>query len=124
LPRLVIAIHTEVDRLLVIVDTGGAYFVCDPMTANLMQLSHRESIGTNDLIIRGYRYRGDLYRTRIQFVASKGESFDLDVTAFVPRLPPGDEWHFPSFLGLQGCLEFIRFAVDPATNTFFFGPLA
>jgi hypothetical protein len=120
----VVAIRTEADQLLAIVDTGGAYFVCDPMTANLMRLPHGESIGTNNLIIRGYRYRGDLYRTRIQFVASKGESFDLDVTAFVPRLLPDEEWHFPSFLGLQGCLEFLRFAIDPATNTFFFGPVA
>jgi hypothetical protein len=123
LPRIVLSLWVGNSRIAAIVDTGGAYFICSPAWAELLGVSLGEPIGTDDLIIRGYRYRGDLYRTRIQFVASKGESFDLDVTAFVPRLLPGDEWHFPSFLGLQGCLEFLRFAVDPATNTFFFGPL-
>jgi len=30
---------------------------------------------------------------------------------------------FPSFLGLTGFLERIKFAADPNTDTFYFGPL-
>jgi hypothetical protein len=32
-------------------------------------------------------------------------------------------WMHPSILGLSGCLEALRFAVDPKTNLFYFGPL-
>jgi hypothetical protein len=124
LPRVVLFVWVGDFRVATIVDTGGAYFVCSPDSAELAGLNRTEPIGSDELIIRGTRYRGDLYRISIQFVAAKGESLNLDVTAFVPRLLPDEEWHFPSFLGLQGCLEFLRFAVDPATNTFYFGALA
>jgi hypothetical protein len=123
LPRIVLSIAVGRLRVAAIVDTGEAYFICAPELAQALDLSRYESLGTNDLIIRGIKYRGDLYRVDIQFLADAGTSLDLAVTAFVPRLLPGEEWHFPSFLGLQGCLEFLRFAVDPASNTFFFGPL-
>jgi hypothetical protein len=123
LPRVVLFVWVSDVRVTTIVDTGGAYFICSPDSAELTGLTRAEPIGADDLIIRGYRCHGDLYRTSIQFVAAKGESLNVDVTAFVPRLLPGEEWHFPSFLGLQGCLEFIRFAVDPVSNAFFFGPL-
>ena len=34
-----------------------------------------------------------------------------------------ERWgELPSFLGLMGCLERMRFAVDPLDNTFYFGP--
>lgn len=120
--RMVLSIKTGSAQVLASVDTGGAYFVCDPDVAKTLGLSSHEAIGTEQLIIRGIKYSGDLYRVDIQFLADAGTSLNVDVTAFIPRLRPGDEWHFPSFLGLQGCLEFIRFAVDPASNTFFFGP--
>jgi len=32
-------------------------------------------------------------------------------------------WNLPSFMGLSGCLERIRFAVDSATDTFYFGAI-
>jgi len=124
LSRIVLSLWVGDSRIAAIVDTGGAYFVCPPAWAELLGVGRGEPIGRDELIIRGIRYRGDLYRTDIRLRADEGRSLNLDVTAFVPRLLPGDEWHFPSFLGLQGCLEFMRFAVDPATNTFFFGPVA
>lgn len=76
----------------------------------------------NSLTVRGIKYQGQLYRLPIKFLAAEGESFELEVTAFIPHLEPGQEWLFPSFLGLQGCLEFLRFAVDPGANVFYFGP--
>jgi len=123
LPRVVLSLWVGDSRIVAIVDTGGAYFICPPAWAELLGVSLGEPIGSEELIIRGIRYRGDLYRTGIRLRAGEGASLNLDVTAFVPRLLPGEEWRFPSFLGLQGCLEFLRFAVDPTTNTFFFGPL-
>ena len=48
----------------------------------------------------------------------------VDATVFVPDLKPDQAWgDLPSFIGLSGCLERMRFAVDPATEMFYFGPL-
>lgn len=49
----------------------------------------------------------------------QGESLTLDVTAFLPD----DRWNLPNMLGLTGCLERIRFAVDPANDLFYFGAI-
>jgi len=46
----------------------------------------------------------------------------VQATFFIPALLPGESWNFPNFLGLDGFLNRIRFAVDPAENIFYFGP--
>lgn len=103
-----------------VVDTGGVFFICD---ADVLALSGCE-LGTplekHRVNTRGYNFDGNLYRVSITLIAQRGESLPLEVTVFVPD----DPWPFPSFLGLQGCLEFVRFAVDPGTNTFYFGASA
>jgi hypothetical protein len=53
--------------------------------------------------------------------ADGGEDLEVDGTAFVPTLAPGDPWPLPDFLGLAGFLQRVRFAVDPAENTLYFG---
>jgi hypothetical protein len=40
----------------------------------------------------------------------------VDATIFV-----SPDWHGPNFIGYQGLLQRIRFAVDPETNLFYFG---
>jgi len=122
-PRIIVAVQIGDFQTQAAVDTGGVYLVCDPEIPELLDLEQSTSLGMDDLVIRGYKYRGQLYRLPIKFPAEEGEGFELEVTAFIPRLGPGQEWHFPSFLGLQGCLEFLRFAVDPGANIFYFGPL-
>jgi hypothetical protein len=122
-PRITIAIWIGGSQTQAMVDAGGVYLVCDPEISDLLHLDPRTSLGVTTLAIRGYKYPGHLHRLAITLLAEKGESLELDVTAFIPRLDPGQEWHLPSFLGLQGCLEFLRFAVDPGSNIFYFGPL-
>jgi hypothetical protein len=53
----------------------------------------------------------------------EGDDLEIPATVFVPTIPPGETWLHPNFLGLTGLLDRIRFAVDPAENTFYFGPL-
>jgi len=38
-----------------------------------------------------------------------------------PILKSGQAWSYPNFLGLDGFLSRIRFAVDPTENVFYFG---
>lgn len=59
----------------------------------------------------------------MRFEASIGEPQEVTATVFVPTLHPDDEWRHPNFIGLDGFLNRIRFAVDPATNLFYFGEL-
>jgi hypothetical protein len=64
---------------------------------------------------------GELHRLVITLLAEEGEPAPIEATVFV-----SEEWTgpgHPNFLGYSGFLERIRWAVDPATNLFYFGPL-
>lgn len=121
-PRIIVTVRIDGLQTETAVDTGGVYFVCDPEILNMFNLDPSAGLEVRPLRIRGVRYRGNLHRLAITLVAEKGESLKLEVAAFIPRLDSGQEWQKPSFLGLQGCLEFLRFAVDPGNNVFYFGP--
>jgi hypothetical protein len=62
---------------------------------------------------------------------SDGEPFatgvtemDVDATVFILGPESEESWgDLPSFIGLNGCLERMRFAVDPTSDSFYFGPL-
>jgi hypothetical protein len=51
-------------------------------------------------------------------LADTGEPLDVPATVFVTP-----DWPGPNFLGYQGLLQRIRFAVDPESNRFYFGPI-
>jgi hypothetical protein len=77
------------------------------------------------MLVRGVWMDGSLHRLNLRFPATQGDSLSVDVTAFVPDPELEQVWdEMPSFIGLNGCLERLRFAVDPATDTFYFGPLS
>jgi hypothetical protein len=65
--------------------------------------------------------RGSLWQVRIELQADLGESLVVDSTAFIPD--ESIDWPLPDFLGLDGFLDRIRFAVDPEENLFYFGAL-
>ena len=121
-PRIIISIEIEGLQTHAVVDTGGVYLVCDPEMSDLLDLNPGTGLVVT-LNIRGSNYQGHLQRITVKMPAEEGESLDLEVTAFIPRLAHGQEWQLPSFLGLHCCLERLRFAVDPVTNSFHFGPL-
>lgn len=122
-PRLVVRVRLGDHRLEAVVDTGGVYFVCHPELVEWCVEEFGPEMGIETMNIRGYNVDGTLHRVRIALEADKGQNLELGATAFVPRLAPGQTWGLPSYLGLQGCLEFLRFAVDPGENVFYFGAL-
>lgn len=61
-------------------------------------------------------FRGDLYRGPLFFEAREGEPLDVEATVFL-----SPHWRGPNFIGYQGLLQRIRFAVDPEVNLFYFG---
>jgi len=122
-PRIIVPVVIETIETLAIVDTGGVYLVCDPQLAEGMNFDPSERLYAVKLNIRGRVLRGDVYRVSLTLKAEDGHGSEIEATAFVPRLGPGQIWPWPSFMGLQGCLERLRFAIDPGTNTFYFAPL-
>ncbi len=121
--RIVLAVtvakHTTVQA---IVDTGAPWCIFAPnIVQDYVQANHTFSV---TLLIRGISYTGKLARMKIGLSADRGgDDLDVDATVFVPTLPPGVEWPHPNFIGLDGFLNRIRFAVDPSENVFYFGPV-
>ena len=74
------------------------------------------------LHVRGMAYEGALVRAAVALQATRGADLEIEGTFFIPRLTPGEVWPWPNFLGLEGFLSRIRFAVDTAENVFYFGP--
>jgi len=123
-PRIMIGVQIEDLCTEAAVDTGGVYLVCDPEIADLLELDPNSGLGADKLRIRGFEVHGTLHRVSLTVLAQEGQSLELEVTAFLPRLQPNELWNLPSFMGLLSCLERLRFAVDPGTDVFYFGPLS
>ncbi len=121
--RLVIALLVENVPILAAVDTGAPYVICQPDLAKQLEPYLADRLGEAQLQIRGVAYRGKLYLLSVTFKASRGEDFRTLATVFVPQLDPWQTWELPSFVGLTGMLDRLRFAVDPDASLFYFGPL-
>ena len=121
LTRLFVPITVEGIATDAVVDTGGAYLIPDTETTARLGLDPNDSLGAGLLRVRGARYHGALHRVSLAFKPSAGEGLVVEATAFVPELAPGDVWPLPTYLGWHGCLERLRFAVDPVADQFFFG---
>ena len=107
-----------------IVDTGALWCVIGPKDAAGIDEDRLEPLFDDALWVRGTRYKGNVYRMPITlFDEGDGSDVTVDATVFVPTLNPGEEWFHPNFLGLDGFLHRLRFAVDPAENAFYFGAL-
>ena len=105
------------------VDTGGLYLFCMPSVERALHLDATQVLGTQTILFRDERVRGTLHRLTRTLLAEDGEDMQFDVTAFVPDASYESGPELPSILGLHGCLERVRFACDPATDTFYFGPV-
>lgn len=124
-PRVILSVLLSELQVSAYIDTGGINFLCSPGVAAEIDLRPEDSIGSLRLLFRGTIYLGHLHRIPLTLQADEGSSLTIEVTAFVPQLPPGATWpdEFPCVLGMSGCLERIRFAIDPFTDTFYFGEL-
>jgi hypothetical protein len=122
-PRVVIEVTINGITTEAMVDTGGVYFLCNPRIARRLQLEGAEATSVPQSIeIRGFSVQGRLYRLLLTIPAESGETLDLQVTAFVPEEDEENWGDFPCILGFFGGLERARFAIDPVTETFYFGP--
>ncbi len=124
-PRLVVPVRYDGGELsFAIVDTGAPWCIISPEVANNLKIDRTAGYRPGrPLNIRGFRYEGWLCRVPVRFEPSQGQGLDVETTAFIPDLTPGETWSFPNFIGLDGILFRIRFALDPTENLFYFGPL-
>ena len=119
--RIFIPVRVEGQDTEAILDTGSVYFICDPGIVEFLELDPQAALERVRLSIRRHTYTGDLHRLTVSLVAQQGQSVQLDLTAFVPRLIHGAPWPYSSFLGFQCCLDRLQFAVDPFERVFYFG---
>ena len=121
LTRLFIQVEIEGMPASAVVDTGGAYLILNPEVADRLRLGHQTLVHRDRLVIRGVSCTGTIHRVPVTLPATAGEPLTFEATAFVPELEHGETWPLPSYLGWQGCLDRIRFAVDPADEVVYFG---
>jgi hypothetical protein len=118
--RIILSVEVGGTLIHAVLDTGGIYCILHPAAADQVQFDPSESIGNRAVSIRGVNYQGTLYRAILEIHAREGADLQQEVTVFVPETT-AEEWgELPTFLGLTGCLEFLRFAIDPLTQQFYF----
>ncbi len=100
------------------VDTGAAWSILERDIAEGLGLLD-ESGPPVSLSTRKGTVNGRLVRVPMTILADEGDSLRVEATLFVSQ-----DWEQGNFIGYCGFLERIRFAVDPQTNDFYFGPPA
>jgi len=121
-PKLSVQVEIDGIQTLAVVDTAAPYLVCSLWMATELHLSLDARIGLREVRTNRGLLRGGLYRVAMKVLAAQGIGVEIQATAMVPH---ADQEHWrdaPTFLGFDGCLERLRFAVDPAEEKFYFGP--
>lgn len=118
--RLILEVAVEDIVTEAVLDTGAPYPVIAPRIARRAGLDMVTPLEREVMLIRGIRMEGGIIRLNMTLPADIGDDLTVDATAFIPDRE--EYWgNFPSFIGQIGFLERIRYAVDPATDTFYFG---
>lgn len=124
--RIILRITVENIPALAVLDTGGPYLIIAPAVADRLGFDPDSSLGRTDITIRRDKYYGNLHRVDITLTATDGTSIAFQATAFIPDADQEEKWgNLPTFLGIESCLERIRFALDPNPDgpKFYFGAL-
>jgi hypothetical protein len=120
--RIIVQIELLGQRTRAMVDTGGVYLLCSHELAFLLDFARLPPLEETVVSVpRLGRVRGMLYRVPVTIMAQAGVVQPFEVTAFVPSDPApleGEPW---AILGYHCCLEWLRFAVDPTEEQFYFG---
>jgi hypothetical protein len=118
--RVILEVVIEGFRTHAMLDTGAAFIACSPSVASQLRLDPTKFIDRARLHIRGKYVTGVLYRMDLTLAAEEGDQLTITATTFIPD--PGIPWvGLPSIIGLEGCLEQVRFALDTSDETFYFG---
>ena len=103
-----------------VLDTGAPWCILNEEQAKELNPNYKdEATEKIHLKIRGETTEGVLIRLPVTIFAEQGEDISIIGTVFVPQ----DERDFPNFIGLEGFLSRIKFAIDPKLNVFYFGPI-
>mgnify|MGYP000445097515 CR=1 FL=1 len=122
--RILVRVDFEGILTEAVLDTGAPYVVCTPWLARALGFVPSAALERTRILIRGHWTSGEIHRVTLTFPGERGEKLILDATAFVPDAASDpEEQPFPSFIGLAGCLERMRFAIDPLDDMFYFGAL-
>jgi hypothetical protein len=103
------------------VDTGGVYLICPAALVRPLGLHQEDALGHEQVLLRGITVTGALHRLDVTILAAYGEDLTFAATALVVADEHLDWSGFPCILGMQGCMERLCFAVDPITETLYFG---
>jgi len=117
--RIMLSVEFENQPTMAILDTGSPFAICSTDIAGLIGIDLKLADARTKLIIRGQVRDGGLHHMSLRFLAKSGDSVELPVVVFVPDPDPDDE-PLPSFIGINQCLERIRFAIDPQHRWFYF----
>jgi hypothetical protein len=123
--RILIQVEVDDDLKEAILDTGGQYFFCTPELAKSLSASPKESLVDRTIHLKGKDVHGSLCRIDLTLLSDEGGPLLFQVTAFLPDA--GQDFtpaFLPySYLGLHGCMERVRFAIDPSQgeDRFYFG---
>jgi hypothetical protein len=120
--RIIIGVYVEDSITEAVLDTGAAYPIISPKIAKQAGLDRVKPLERKRMLVRGMWLEGSIIRLNMTLPADEGEDLTVDATAFIPDVE--EYWgDFPGFIGQLGFLERIRYAVDPGTDTFYFGTL-
>jgi hypothetical protein len=115
-----IVIHVAINQfprpVLAIMDTAAPWCIFEPEVGMVLRQTFVVVQERVVLSTRLGRFGGTLYRGLITLPVDLGEPLDIEATVFL-----SPEWRGPNFLGYEGLLQRIRFAVDPENNLFYFG---
>lgn len=119
--KIYIAVQFDtLPKTFAILDTAAPWCILSEEQAKVLNPNYRnESMEPKCLNIRGEKTEGVLLRLPITICADKGEDITIDGTVFVPQ----NERDIPNFIGLDGFLSRVKFAIDPQINEFYFGPI-
>ena len=105
-PHIFLQVEAELAdfRWWAIVDTAAPWCVVVPA----IQTHSDSARGTTALSTRLGVVRGEVHRVPLILFADEGRAITVDATVFA-----SSDWRGPNFVGYQGFLERLRFAVDP-----------
>lgn len=104
---------------LALLDTGAHFCILEREILELVRDQLSEKLDELALQTAYGLLHGELYLVPIVLLAEEGEHLEIDMTIFI-----SPAWQGPSFLGYSRALEHSRFAIDPQSNRYYFGPLA
>jgi hypothetical protein len=103
------------DSTLALLDTGSQWCVLSSQIAVVLEYDSGDEEGVG-LHTRLGTLSGYLERIPVRFHADEGQAIEVQATWFI-----SPDWPGPTVIGWKGCLERLRFALDPEESAFYFG---